>query len=159
LEDEFQLPPAIRLLVEARNHLREHYANTGLTFTLDGNLVGDLGEALAMELFGISLSSRRSETGIDGYSIDGRSVQVKATGVRSGPAFRPVETRADHLLFFDLDLEKGIGRVAYNGPEYLVTEYLPANFTKQRQVSMFRVRAANSRVRSDQRLPRRAMQG
>jgi hypothetical protein len=98
---DFALPPVITGLVAARNRLRAHYGSVGLRFTFDGNLVGDIGEALAAELFSIKLISRGG-TGIDGHAPDGRSVQVKATGTGRGPVFRNVDTRADHLLFFEL---------------------------------------------------------
>ena len=53
--DTFKLPPAIATLVDARNSVREHYetvlrsqgSNVELKFTLDGNLVGYFGEAIA----------------------------------------------------------------------------------------------------------------
>jgi hypothetical protein len=112
----FPLPPAIASLIAARNALRSHYreilvargSTLELSFTLDGNLVGDIGEALSVELFGIRLVDAKSVVGIDGYTPDGRTVQVKATGRGRGPAFRFTETRADHLLFFDLDFEGAV---------------------------------------------------
>ena len=50
-ETTFVLPPVIAAMVEARNEVRAHYAailrqqgsETELNFTLDGNLVGDIG--------------------------------------------------------------------------------------------------------------------
>jgi hypothetical protein len=75
----FSLPPVITDLVVARNRLRDHYRSAALEFTLDGNLIGDIGEAVAAELFGLKLSTRNG-TGINGHAPDGRSVQVKATG-------------------------------------------------------------------------------
>jgi hypothetical protein len=103
----FVLPPAIAELVTARNKVRDHYqamleakgGTAKLHFTLDGNLVGDIGEALAADIFGIRLVDTKSTEGIDGYAPDGRTVQVKATGTCRGPAFRQTQTRADHLLF------------------------------------------------------------
>jgi hypothetical protein len=150
---EFTLPPAIADLVAARNRLRSHYVASGLKFTLDGNLVGDLGEAIAAELFSITLTPSRSAEGIDGYAPDGRTVQVKATGTGRGPAFRLVETRADHLLFFDLDFEKATGTVVFNGPEHLATRTLPKQFKNQRSLTRLQVRAADAQVLPDQRLP------
>lgn len=149
----FQLPSAIADLVAARNRLREHYEAVGLEFTLDGNLVGDLGEAIAAEIFGITLVPARSTTGIDGYAPDGRTVQVKATGRGRGPAFRLVETKADHLLFFDLDFEVGTGTVVFNGPEYIATAALPNMFVGQRSLTPLQIRAADARVRPEDRLP------
>lgn len=99
---EFNLPPVITQLVLARNALRDHYGIPGLAFTLDGKLVGDIGEAVSAEIFGLRLTPGGG-TGIDGYAPDGRSVQVKATGTGRGPAFRHVETRAQHLIFMEFD--------------------------------------------------------
>jgi hypothetical protein len=148
----FDLPPAIADLVAARNRLRDHYKNVGLKFTLDGNLVGDLGEAIAAELFGIKLVDARSTVGIDGYAPDGRTVQVKATGVNGGPAFRLTETHADHLLFFNLDFEGAIGTVIFNGPERIATAALPVTWVGQKAVSPFQIRAADARVDPADRL-------
>ena len=52
----FELPLSIQKLIAARNELKAHYSNVDLSFTLDGNLVGDLGEAIAAELFGLRLT-------------------------------------------------------------------------------------------------------
>lgn len=153
---EFVLPPIIRDLVAARNRLREHYASAGLSFTLDGNLVGDIGESIAAELFGIRLVDTRSHAGIDGIAADGRTVQVKATGVRGGPAFRQTETRADHLLFFSLDFDGCTGAVIFNGPEDMVTRHLPESWEGQKTVSWTKVVAANAAVRDEDRLRRLA---
>lgn len=162
--DTFTLPPAIAVLLEARNSVRAHYEemlrNQGsqveLKFTLDGNLVGDIGEAIAAELFGVKLVETKSTEGIDGFAPDGRTVQVKATGTKRGPAFRKTETRADHLLFFCLDFENATGSIAYNGPEHHVTRYLPDGFTGQRMVSRGQIKAANGIVSDGDRLARLA---
>lgn len=150
---KFTLPPAIADLVAARNRLREHYVSAGLDFTLDGNLVGDLGEAIAAELFQIRLVPKRSTAGIDGYAPDGRTVQVKATGTGRGPAFRLVDIKAECLLFFDLDFEKSAGIVAFNGPESIATADLPKQFSGQRSLTARQIREANLRVLPEQRLP------
>lgn len=160
----FALPPAIASLIAARNALRSHYqeilvasgSTVELSFTLDGNLVGDIGEALSVELFGIRLVDAKSVVGIDGYTPDGRTVQVKATGRGRGPAFRFTETRADHLLFFDLDFEGACGRVIFNGPERYATSLLPAVFSGQRSLTAGQIRAADGRVLAGERLALRA---
>ena len=151
--ETFKLPEPIADLVKARNRLRSHFEKVGLKFTLDGNLVGDLGEAIASELFGITLMARNG-AGIDGFAPDGRTtVQVKATGTGRGPAFRPTEIRAKHLLFFDFDFETLIGTVAYNGPEHPVIEDLLAtNWLGQRLVSREKIKRLNDCVPVDGRL-------
>lgn len=158
----FDLPPAIAQLLEARNSVRKHYeailreqgSQVELKFTLDGNLVGDIGEAIATELFGVTLVDAKSTEGIDGHAKGGRTVQVKATGTKRGPAFRQTETRADHLLFFCLDFETATGSIAYNGPEHYVTRYLPEVFSGQRMVSRGQVKRADEQVQDHERLPR-----
>lgn len=158
----FKLPDAITAMVLARNAVRDHYwqvlarqnSEVKLSFTLDGNLVGDIGEALAVELFGVRLVKTKSTKGIDGYAPDGRTVQVKATGTGRGPAFRFTETRAQHLLFFDLDLEQGQGTVVFNGPEHYAMRDLPAKFANQRMVSRSQIRRAALEVLPHERLAR-----
>jgi hypothetical protein len=137
-----------------KSTLRAQQSEIDLKFTLDGNLVGDIGEAIAAELFGIRLVETKATEGIDGYAKDGRTVQVKATGTGRGPAFRCTETRADHLLFFDLDLENATGTVVFNGPEHYAVSYLPSTFAGQRMVSCKQIRAADKKVKSGERLPK-----
>ncbi len=149
----FDLPPAVALLVTARNALRQHYQHVGLKFTIDGNLLGDLGEAVAAELFNITLTPARSNEGIDGFTTDNRSVQIKATGTYRGPAFRLVETKADYLLFFEFDLERALGTVVFNGPESIATRLLPKTFQGQRSLTPRQIRNADAQVQLTQRLP------
>lgn len=164
---KFKLPAEIAHLVGARNKLRNHYRKklselgsaVELSFTLDGNLIGDLGEALAIELFDLRLVESKSTEGIDGFFLpDGRSVQIKATGTNRGPAFRQTETRADHLLFFDLSLQDATGEIVFNGPEHHAVSRLPKVFVGQRSLTRAQIRAADLEVRPDERLPRRSAQ-
>lgn len=158
----FKLPAQMAVLIEARNNLRDHYqtvlrkqgSDVNLKFTLDGNLVGDIGEAIAVELFGIRLVETKSVEGIDGYTSDGsRTVQIKATGTGRGPAFRNTETRADLLLFFDLDFEKACGTVVYNGPEHYAVQKLPRNFVGQRSLTAIQIRSADDLIPEEERIP------
>lgn len=159
----FELPQEITALIEARNAVRDHYrkklhsqgSTAELKFTLDGNLVGDLGEALAADLFGIRLVDTKSTVGIDGYAPDGvTTVQVKATGTGRGPAFRQTETRADHLIFFDLDMETATGTIIFNGPEHYAVTMLPERFEGQRSLTRNQIRLADTMVEDVERLPR-----
>lgn len=147
----FRLPEAIQPLVQARNALRDHYGHASLPFTFDGNLVGDLGEAIAVELFGLELG-RPCGPGVDGL-ISGKTVHVKATGTGRGPAFRKVETEAEHLLFFHLDFHRCEGTIEFNGPESIIRSLLPATWTGQRQITLAAVRRANLSVPQTARLP------
>ena len=148
---KFPLPTIIGELVRARNKLQRHYRKSGLKFTFDGNLVGDLGEAIAEDRFGIKLSEVSGE-GIDGKAPDGRTVQVKATVTGRGPAFRNIQTRAQHLLFFDLDLDNLTGNVVFNGPEKVALALLPDSWEGQRSLTRNQIREADKRVKPAQRL-------
>jgi len=147
----FPLPEPIVSLVVAQQALREHYASSDLTFTFDGKLVGDIGEAIAHDVFGISLVHGSSEA-IDGIAPDGRTVQVKASGTGRGPAFRNTAAVADHLLFFHLDFSDGSAELIYNGPEDLVRNLLPESFNNQRVIAVNKVREASTRVLESQKL-------
>lgn len=134
---------------------RSHSEDVKLHFTFDGNLVGDLGEALAVKHFGIRLVETKSHPGIDGYAPDGNTtVQVKATGTKRGPAFRKTETKADHLLFFEIDFDNRIAQVVFNGPERYATSKLPTEFSNQRQLSPKQIREADALVADHERLLR-----
>ena len=152
--DEFDLPDEIEPLLAARDQLKRRYATSGLKFTLDGNLVGDIGEAIAAELYGIQLSARCG-AGIDGMSAGAnpKSVQVKASGTNRGPAFRKVDLRADHLLFFHLDFEKRRGVAIFNGPEAIALKDVSLKRGEQKVLALGRLRAANASVLGADRLP------
>lgn len=148
-----KLPPVIKELVEARDRVKKHYDYPGVEFTLDGKLVGDIGEVLAAQVFGIALTPGGG-AGVDGYTEDGRAVQIKATGKRGGPAFRQVDKRASHLIFIDLDFDNEVGIVLYNGPEHIVLRGMPDDWGgKQRTVARGTIKKCNDEVSPYDRLP------
>ncbi len=130
----FKLPETVRCVAEARRTLCKQYSSAGLTFTPDGKFVGDLGEAIAAELFGIRLEPGKH---IDGYSACGKPVQIKTTGrPRGGGLFRPSDfSDADkvHLIVFFIDWNLCEAEVIYNGPERLVRDKIKSA-TAQREV-------------------------
>ena len=123
-DSKIRIPQAVMELVAAQKRVVEHYAWTGLRFTLDGRLVGDLGEAIALEHFELVPCDQR-ENGID-VRVPGsrRTVQIKASGTGHGPTFSKGVGTADLLLFLSLDFETGWATVAYNGPEEPVRRLL-----------------------------------
>ena len=154
---EFQLPAEVRPLAEARIRVRDYYRGRGLglEFTFDGNLVGDFGEACAVEEYGMRLVEARSNAGFDGYAPDGvRTIQVKAKGSSTKAiAFSYSETQADHLLVLELDFERGTGRAIYNGPEHYVRAFLPSEpWRGQKQVSLAKLKRAATRIQEGERL-------
>lgn len=148
------LPEPVRALYAAHTAMCQHFANTGLTFTLDGKLVGDIGEAIVAEAFGITLCAKRTK-GVDGHASDGRCVQIKATGsAKAGPAFTPGEGIAQHLIFVRINFSMGSAEVLYNGPEAPIRKLLPAQWNGTKVLSLSKVVQLDSEVRDDERLPR-----
>lgn len=153
--DDFDLPAEIEPLLAARDGLKERYATSGLRFTLDGNLVGDIGEAVAAELFGLELTARCGAA-VDAFTPgpSRKTVQVKASGTFRGPAFRKLEVGADHLLFFHFDFDQRRGKVIFNGPESVALSKMPTNWTGQRMVSLKHLRDAQAALSDQDKLLR-----
>ena len=84
-------------------------------FTLDGHLVGSIGEVLASYYYGINLF-KASEKIHDGI-VDGRYVQIKITQRNSVV----IKDQPDFLLVLQLEQNGDISEV-YNGPGYLALE-------------------------------------
>ena len=120
-----QMPDAIYALWRAQQAVVRHYSSKGLKFTLDGRLVGDIAEALALDHFDLVLPKRRTG-GVDALTRAGKTVQVKSTGKSTmGPAFTPGAGAAEHLLFFRIDFAANTALVGYNGPEAPIRALLP----------------------------------
>ena len=154
-ERTFHLPKVITNLVKAREAMREHYRaahGDRLSFTFDGNLVGDIGEALAVEYYGVQLS-HRGGPGVDGLASDKTTVQVKATGTDRGAAFRDTEVHAHRLLFFSIDFANCRATVIYNGLEAPIRKLLNPPWQGQKAVSMRQMRVLGKSVRYEDRLP------
>ncbi|AJK49617.1 DUF6998 domain-containing protein [Burkholderia plantarii] len=149
----FAMPEAVRQLWIAQQALAAHYRRKGLRFTLDGRLVGDIAEALALDHFALTLPTRRTK-GVDALTAAGQTVQVKATGkAGTGPAFTPGTGRAEFLLFFVLDFERNTATVAYNGPEAPVrTAMLSREWTGTKVLSLVKMRELAAKVPAAQRI-------
>lgn len=148
------LPEPVKALYAAHMAMCHHFVHTGLTFTLDGKLVGDIGEAVIAEAYGVKLCRQRTP-GVDGYAADGRSVQIKATGLaKAGPAFTPGEGIADHFIFVRIDFGAGTAAVLYNGPEAQVRILLPPTWSGTKVLPLSKVLALDAAVDDHQRLPR-----
>jgi hypothetical protein len=161
-DHEFRLPSEVRPLSEARIAVRDYYRTKGLDleFSFDGNLVGDFGEACAVEEYGMKLVEVRSNAGFDGYAPNSeKTIQVKAKGPSTNQiAFSYSETQADHLLVIEFDFDRAVGVAIYNGPERYVREFLPKEPWKgQKRVSLSQLRKAAARILDDERLPMRRL--
>jgi len=152
-ERRIVLPDAVRALVVAHRALVTSYAATSLRFTLDGRLVGDIAEATAAKAFGLDLCRVRTPD-VDALTSDGRTVQVKSSGIGMGPAFTPGAGRALHLIFLLIDFENAVAHVRYNGLEAPVRTELPEVFGGTKRVRLSRILALDAAVPDGHRLAR-----
>ena len=106
------LKAGLRQLLEAQASLRAAFPER--RFTLDGNLIGDIGEAAAQIEFDFT-PARRGMKRVDGHGfrVSGERVeaQVKLT---QGDAIR-IRYRARQLLVYHLS-DAGSLELVYNGP-------------------------------------------
>lgn len=120
----------------------------GRLFTLDGHLVGSIGEVWASYLYGVILADA-STPGHDGRAPNGSLVQVKATqgnsiGLRSQP---------DHLLVLQLN-RSGNPAEIYSGPGRLPWDAAGRRQSNgQRSISVSTLRELASSVSVTHRLP------
>jgi hypothetical protein len=128
-----EVPALVKNLLETVKKLEELFP--GRRFTLDGHLVGSLGEVLAAHRYNLELL-RGSTEGHDAKAPDGRMVQIKATqrgmvGLRSKP---------DHLVVLQLSAD-GVSTEVFNGPGSLAWDAAgKPQKNGQRQVSLSRLR-------------------
>ena len=102
----------VRSLLEAlyRSSSRLETLFPGRKFTLDGHLVGSIGEVIAAYMFDLDLL-RGSNKGHDAKSNLGRKVEIKLTQGK-GVALRH---EPEHLLVLALSKDEGV-RIVFNGP-------------------------------------------
>ena len=144
------VPLLVKELYAIVRNLEDHFP--GRKFTLDGHLVGSIGEVLAAYHYNLVLFAASSETH-DAQCPEGRKVQVKATQGRS------VGLRAEpeHLLVLKLESDGNVSEV-FNGPGDLAWSNAGAmQKNGQRPISVSKLRFLMDRVAEDDRLVRRSV--
>ena len=112
---------ALKKLYGAQAMLRSTFKEW--PFSLDGKLIGDIGEVIALKAFGLARLPEGEKTH-DLKAPDGKLVQIKATqkdkdskGVGLGLEKKTFE----HLIVIEFDQE-GFYEVLYNGPGSYIDE-------------------------------------
>jgi hypothetical protein len=98
----------VERLLESVQRLERLYP--GRRFTLDGHLVGSIGEVLAAELYGLELLPPSAETH-DAVATDGRKVQIKLTQTNRVGLYEEPQ----HLVVLRLTPTAEVEEV-FNGP-------------------------------------------
>ncbi|MBX9732071.1 MAG: hypothetical protein K2X59_12145 [Sphingomonas sp.] len=144
-----------RAALERRYRHLELPNNKNLRFTLDGKLVGDLGEAIAAEIFDLKPVPGRQ---IDAYTrgVCEIPVQIKATGRQSGTfQFRKsksIRHENVHLIAIQFDWQNLAYEIVYNGPESKVRPAETDLANGPVVVKVCTMRDQNRGLRDDQRL-------
>lgn len=144
-----RLEPFIRDLYAARNALKAECRD--FSFTLDGKLIGDIGEAIAMHDLGLERLPAGNALH-DFKTSDGRLVQVKTTQAarESQSVGLGLQKQSfEHLLVLQLS-EAGTYSVLYDGPGRYVDE--ARSHKKTASLSVGQLRKLNSLVSSAERV-------
>ena len=102
------LSDKIKELYKITNELGSSYP--GRKFTIDGHLVGSIGEAIVAEHYGLELLPNSTETH-DAVSADGKYIQIKATQINR----IAISSEPDYLIVIKL-FSDGTWEEVYNGP-------------------------------------------
>lgn len=104
----------IKALYEISRELEELFP--GRHYTLDGHMIGSIGEALAAYCYGLKLFEASEKTH-DGQAPDGRLVQIKATQIDRVA----LSSEPEWLLVLKIN-QDGTFAEEYNGPGELAWE-------------------------------------
>lgn len=120
----------------------------GRKFTLDGHLVGSIGEVVAAYMFGLDLMVA-SNRGHDATAPDGRNVEIKLTQGNSVA----MRHEPEHLIVLHRP-EGGTVHVVFNGPGATAWKMAGAiQSNGQRPISLKRLRDLDAALPAGARLP------
>ena len=108
-----RLSEEIRRLYGIVDELESVCCEHGRHFTLDGHLLGSIGEVYAAERYGLRLLTSSAKRH-DAVTEDGRLVQIKVTQSRAKKKTVPLSHEPDYLLVLVVD-ESGQFEEVYNG--------------------------------------------
>jgi len=149
---EITIPEAIRQMLQIVNQLRTAYPTK--RFTLDGRLVGDLGEVIAEMAYDIKLHDNLRKY-YDAETSDGKRVQIKAT-MQTYLTF-PCDHIPDYYLGIKIHPE-GTFTEIFNGPGSIAWEAVKnrkPTKTNLHTIAIDALMSLNEKVRPNDRIPRR----
>jgi hypothetical protein len=150
MEEKNKMAEAVGLIFEGIDRLRGAFPNK--EFTIDGRLVGDIGEIVAALEYDIELFDALQE-GHHGKTTDGRLVQVRAT-FKDSLTFPSVPH-----YYLGLKLRRdGTHEEVYNGPGKLVYEKYKHRSGIGKKLLSFPnndLRELSAKVSGNDRIPKR----
>ena len=152
---ETTIPEAIKQLRQVVKQLQDAYPKK--KFTLDGRLVGDLGEILAQFEYDIELNDALQKHH-DAKASDGRLVQIKAT-MQDSLTF-PVDHVPDYYLGIKIENDGTLTEI-FNGPWSVAYEAVKNRRrpkTNLHSVHVNTLKRLDEEVHSRDRIPRRSIE-
>ena len=144
---------AVKEMLQIVENLQKSYPKK--KFTLDGRLVGDLGEILVEENYDVELYEGL-EKHHDGKSSDGRRVQIKTT-MKNSLTF-PVDHIPDYYIGIKVNSDGSYIEI-FNGPGEIAGEAIKnrkPTKTNLHSITISTLKKLNKRVLKEQRIPKRA---
>ena len=135
----------VQELLRIVNELEEEYPDR--KFSLDGHLLGSIGEVLAKYYYGIELSKPNTKTH-DGEA-DGKCIQIKITQINSVD----IKGIPEYLLVLFLNKSEGIVYEVYNGPgAYAFNEYKKGNKSGEYTRQLSKLLEINRTIKKEERI-------
>lgn len=152
MDHRARIEEALGLIFQGIGKLKEQFPEKA--FTIDGRLVGDVGEVIAALEYAIDLYKVQTPVH-DGETSDGRKVQIKA-------AFKDeLSLTAVPEFYLGIRLfEDGAHEEIFNGPGSVIAErYSHRSGFGERQLSfpLAALQRLSHSISSDQRIPRRVL--
>lgn len=149
---DITVPDAIKQLLQVVEQL--HIAHPKKKFTLDGRLIGDLGETIVEGAYDVDIFEKL-EKHHDGITSDGRLVQVKAT-MKMDLTF-PASHVPDYYLGIQIHRDGTFSEI-FNGPGNIAAravEHRKLPKTNLHGISIITLKKLNEEVLEQDRIPRR----
>ena len=146
------VPDAIKQLLEIVEQL--HIAHPKKKFTLDGRLIGDLGETIVEGAYDVEIFEKL-EKHHDGETSDGRRVQIKAT-MKKNLTF-PASHVPDYYLGIKIHRDGTFSEI-FNGPGDIAAQAVKGRQqpkTNLHGISITALKKLNELVGEKDRIPRR----
>lgn len=147
-----KIDDAVKSLLKIVDDLKKTYPPK--KFTLDGRLVGDLGETLVGQFYDVILHEK-IKAKYDGETSDGKNVQIKATMQES--LTYPADFVPDFYIGIKIK-EDGTFDEIYNGPGKLIHQLIkdknkPSN--NLHNIPINKLRELNKKVEQSKKIERR----
>ena len=114
----------IKELLAITKKLKDTYIHLNKSFSLDGKLVGDIGEVLAAEKYGLKLLEENAEVHDAEEIATGRMVQIKSSFI--GNSYFPYGDDRKPAYFLSVVInEEGEITELFNGPgQFIIDNYI-----------------------------------